>query len=209
MQTHAHASEGFAIGWSPQSVGCLASGDCQGGLHVWNPKEGGSWTVSGAYQGHGDSVEDIHWSPTEATVFATACVDKVHLSHTFKAAPTFSYNTISCFLFSLFCISKYCWAAQLSLVQSVYSIKATSMLGCSALTHSFRAAIRHALPTIGFNCYCTSSGADVSLQPLVSRSSIAGVMLLVPPVHSTTVTAVYYFRLFDCNSYLPWLSHPH
>ena len=77
MQTYSHASEGFALGWSLQSIGCLASGDCQGGLHVGNPKEGGSWEVSGAYQGHGGSVEDVQWSPTEATVNATACVDKV------------------------------------------------------------------------------------------------------------------------------------
>lgn len=77
MQTHSHAVEGFALGWSVQSIGSLASGDCQGGLHVWTPKEGGSWTVSETYQGHGGSVEDIQWSPTEATVFATACVDKV------------------------------------------------------------------------------------------------------------------------------------
>jgi ribosome assembly protein RRB1 len=77
MQTHSHASEGFALGWSPQSVGSFACGDCSGALHVWSPKEGGSWTVSGPYAGHSGSVEDIQWSPTEATVFATACVDKV------------------------------------------------------------------------------------------------------------------------------------
>lgn len=83
MQTHSHAAEGFALGWSPHSVGYFASGDCRGGLHVWTPKEGGSWTVSGAYGGHDGSVEDIQWSPAEATVFATACVDKVRFtSHT-------------------------------------------------------------------------------------------------------------------------------
>lgn len=79
MQSHKHATEGFALAWSAQTVGCLASGDCEGNLHVWDPKEGGSWAVSGAYEGHGGSVEDIQWSPAEATVFATACVDKVRL----------------------------------------------------------------------------------------------------------------------------------
>jgi WD40 repeat protein len=77
MQTYSHSSEGFALGWSRQAVGTLASGDCRGKLHVWNPKEGGTWVVSGAYKGHEGSVEDIEWSPTEETVFATACVDKV------------------------------------------------------------------------------------------------------------------------------------
>lgn len=77
MQTQSHAAEGFGLGWSPHTVGALASGDCRGKLHTWAPREGGSWAVSGAYAGHGGSVEDIEWSPSEATVLATACVDKV------------------------------------------------------------------------------------------------------------------------------------
>jgi WD40 repeat protein len=97
MQTHSHASEGFALGWSPQSVGSFACGDCSGALHVWSPKEGGSWTVSGPYAGHGGSVEDIQWSPTEATVFATACVDKVRhtASHTGTINTIASHNTLT------------------------------------------------------------------------------------------------------------------
>lgn len=76
MQTHSHAAEGFGLDWSPATVGALASGDCRGTMHVWTPREGGAWTVSGAYSGHGGSVEDIEWSPSEGSVLATACVDK-------------------------------------------------------------------------------------------------------------------------------------
>ena len=77
MFTQTHSTEGFALAWSRQAVGALAVGDCRGKLHTWDAQEGGTWAVSGAYQGHTDSVEDIEWSPTEATVFATACIDKV------------------------------------------------------------------------------------------------------------------------------------
>ena len=79
MFTHTHSTEGFALAWSRQVVGALATGDCRGKLHTWEPREGGTWTVSSAYAGHKDSVEDVEWSPTEGSVLATACVDKVRL----------------------------------------------------------------------------------------------------------------------------------
>ena len=37
----AHSTEGFALAWSPLAAGRLASGDCAGGLRVWEPTEGG------------------------------------------------------------------------------------------------------------------------------------------------------------------------
>ena len=76
LASHIHAMEGFALGWSPVKAGRLASGDCKRHIHVWEPTDGGGWAVSAPYQGHGDSVEDIAWSPTEETVFATCGVDK-------------------------------------------------------------------------------------------------------------------------------------
>jgi WD40 repeat protein len=76
--THTHSTEGYALAWSRQAVGALATGDCHGKLHAWAPREGGSWEVSRSFAGHKDSVEDIEWSPSEGTVLATACVDKVH-----------------------------------------------------------------------------------------------------------------------------------
>jgi WD40 repeat protein len=74
-----HSSEGYALAWSQEVVGALASGDCQGKLHTWAPREGGSWEVSNAFAGHSASVEDVEWSPTEGTVLASACVDKVRM----------------------------------------------------------------------------------------------------------------------------------
>jgi ribosome assembly protein RRB1 len=68
--------EGFALAWSPVKAGRLASGDCKRHLHVWEPQEGGGWAVGGAFNGHEDSVEDIAWSPSEETVFASCGVDK-------------------------------------------------------------------------------------------------------------------------------------
>lgn len=103
VASHRHGAEGFGLAWSPgPAPGRLASGDCGGGLRVWEPREGGasatttatattteanqsstlSWAVSQPYGGHEHdggrhraSVEDVAWSPTEATVFATAATD--------------------------------------------------------------------------------------------------------------------------------------
>ena len=72
-----HADEGYAIAWSALTAGRLVSGDCAKGLYLWEPKEGGSsWTVSGGFKGHSGSVEDVCWSPGEATVFCSASSDR-------------------------------------------------------------------------------------------------------------------------------------
>jgi ribosome assembly protein RRB1 len=74
-----HRTEGFALDWSPVVAGRLASGDCAGKIHVWNPVTSAatSWQVdSSAYQGHTGSVEDLQWSPSEATVFASCSADR-------------------------------------------------------------------------------------------------------------------------------------
>jgi ribosome assembly protein RRB1 len=73
---HTHSSEGYAIDWSPVAAGRLASGDCRSRIHVWEPTPAGKWAVGGAFKGHEASVEDLQWSPTEETVFASASVDK-------------------------------------------------------------------------------------------------------------------------------------
>lgn len=73
---HAHPAEGYALDWSPTTAGQLAAGDTKGRVHVWVPREGVSgWVVSGAFTGHTAAVEDIQWSPTEATVFASSSSD--------------------------------------------------------------------------------------------------------------------------------------
>jgi ribosome assembly protein RRB1 len=77
----AHPTEGFGLDWSPAAPGRLASGDCGGGLRVWEPRDGGAaWAVSAPYgpppaKAGAASVEDVQWSPTEGTVLATAAAD--------------------------------------------------------------------------------------------------------------------------------------
>jgi len=50
-------------------------GDCESELKVWYPS-GTDWKVSPFSSGHTSSVEDIQWSPSEATVLASCSVDK-------------------------------------------------------------------------------------------------------------------------------------
>ena len=78
-----HCSEGYALDWSRVKQGHLLSGDCTGQIHLWIPKDAGSgYAVSASYQANektrkitkdmASSVEDLQWSPSEATVFASA-----------------------------------------------------------------------------------------------------------------------------------------
>uniref|UniRef100_A0A3P8SGF8 Glutamate-rich WD repeat-containing protein 1 n=1 Tax=Amphiprion percula TaxID=161767 RepID=A0A3P8SGF8_AMPPE len=73
-----HMAEGFAIDWSPKVPGRLVSGDCKKNIHVWEPREGGTtWQIDQRpFSSHSQSVEDLQWSPTEATVFASCSVDQ-------------------------------------------------------------------------------------------------------------------------------------
>jgi len=89
-----HREEGYALDWSRVVPGRLATGDCAGKIHIWNCETGSAIanlsTTSGytapkiscqvdanaPYSGHKASVEDLQWSPTEATVFCSASADK-------------------------------------------------------------------------------------------------------------------------------------
>jgi ribosome assembly protein RRB1 len=73
-----HNSEGYALDWSPVVAGRLASGDGHGFIHIWNMgASSNAWQVdSTPYTGHTGSVEDLQWSPTEATVFSSSSSDK-------------------------------------------------------------------------------------------------------------------------------------
>ena len=76
-----HSTEGFAMDWASTTVGRLVTGDCNGGVHLWEPKEGGGWALEansngGGFTGHQASVEDLQWSPSEAGVFASASADR-------------------------------------------------------------------------------------------------------------------------------------
>ncbi|TVU50731.1 hypothetical protein EJB05_02118 [Eragrostis curvula] len=71
-----HKDEGYAIDWSPLVPGRLVSGDCNSGIHLWEPTSS-NWTVdANPFVGHSKSVEDLQWSPTEAHIFASCSVDK-------------------------------------------------------------------------------------------------------------------------------------
>lgn len=74
-----HATEGWAMDWSSAKEGQLVTGDCSGNIHIWN-HEAGAYKVTPSYPvdttlpraGSSYSIEDLQWSPTEATVFASA-----------------------------------------------------------------------------------------------------------------------------------------
>ncbi|CAJ1941563.1 unnamed protein product [Cylindrotheca closterium] len=68
-----HGAEGYAMDWSLVKKGHFASGDNDGKIHYWTPRPEGGYEVVPSYESQGgEAVEDIQWSPTEGTVFATA-----------------------------------------------------------------------------------------------------------------------------------------
>ncbi|KAF1815897.1 glutamate-rich WD repeat-containing protein-like protein 1 [Eremomyces bilateralis CBS 781.70] len=72
----AHAGvEGFAIDWAPSNVyptGKLLTGDLSGKIFCTTRTDGGGLaTDTTPYTGHGGSVEELQWSPSEKNVFAS------------------------------------------------------------------------------------------------------------------------------------------
>ncbi|KAK3060586.1 hypothetical protein LTS18_008213, partial [Coniosporium uncinatum] len=68
---------GYAVDWSRLSTtGKLATGDVDGKIFTHTRADNGSWiSDSQPFTGHTGSVEEIQWSPTEKTVFASASSD--------------------------------------------------------------------------------------------------------------------------------------
>ncbi len=71
-------TEGFALDWSRREWGALLAGDCSGAISFiqMNP-DGSAAAVNGRpFVGHSASVEDLQWSPSEPTVFASSSCDQ-------------------------------------------------------------------------------------------------------------------------------------
>ncbi len=73
----AHKAEGYAVDWSSlHPAGKLLTGDNDGLIYVTTRTDGGGFvTDTRPFQGHTGSVEEIQWSPSEASVFASASSD--------------------------------------------------------------------------------------------------------------------------------------
>jgi ribosome assembly protein RRB1 len=73
----AHKAEGYAVDWSPiVPGGKLLTGDNDGAIYVTTRTDGGGWvTDTRQFVGHTGSVEEIQWSPSEQSVFASASSD--------------------------------------------------------------------------------------------------------------------------------------
>jgi len=72
-------NEGYALDWSDTQAGHMLTGDNGKNIHYWKPVESGTceWLVEQrSYSGHTAAVEDIQWSPNEASVFASCSTDK-------------------------------------------------------------------------------------------------------------------------------------
>ncbi|TIC27248.1 WD40 repeat-like protein [Wallemia mellicola] len=78
---NSHGSEeGFALDWSTPKNETddlrLLTGDCGGNIHLSQFTNSGYVPSSGAFTSHTSSVEDLQWSPSEATVFASCSADR-------------------------------------------------------------------------------------------------------------------------------------
>lgn len=76
FQFKGHKIEGYAIDWSNCDKGKLATGDCNANIFITSPTDSGWRTDFRPFTSHQGSVEDLQWSPSEATVFASASVDR-------------------------------------------------------------------------------------------------------------------------------------
>lgn len=75
-------AEGFAMDWSPHVVANdpsslrLLSGDIHSKIFLTSGSPTGFSTASQPFASHTSSVEDLQWSPSEQTVFASCSADR-------------------------------------------------------------------------------------------------------------------------------------
>lgn len=80
INSHGRA-EGFAMDWassgnSNPSALRLLTGDCDSKIYLTTTTPSGFNALSSPFTSHTGSVEDLQWSPSEATVFASSSVDQ-------------------------------------------------------------------------------------------------------------------------------------
>ena len=94
-----HREEGYSLAWSSLISGKLLSGDCQGHIYLTQASADRIETDQEAFRGHTGSVEDLQWSPSEATVFASCSTDKtvriwdIRMPHDQPALSTIAHET--------------------------------------------------------------------------------------------------------------------
>jgi ribosome assembly protein RRB1 len=70
-------TEGFGLDWgSPTAGPRLLSGDLDGRIFLTTANQSSFTTAAAPFTGHTQPVEDIQWSPSESTVFASCSSDK-------------------------------------------------------------------------------------------------------------------------------------
>ncbi|VVT52035.1 uncharacterized protein SAPINGB_P003295 [Magnusiomyces paraingens] len=75
ITSHGH-SEGYALDWSPLiTTGSLLTGDVDGRIFLTNRTQTGWTDNKQPFLGHNGSVEEIQWSKSERTVFASGGSD--------------------------------------------------------------------------------------------------------------------------------------
>ena len=78
------------IEFLPVFIGHLLTGDNSKNIHLWRPAETAvtSWSVEQRpFTGHEAAVEDIQWSPSEASVFSSCSTDKTVRIWDIRAPP--------------------------------------------------------------------------------------------------------------------------
>ena len=77
IDTHGRA-EGFAMDWAASDTGALRllTGDIHSKIYLTTSTPTGFTTQKTPFTSHTSSVEDIQWSPSEATVFASCSADR-------------------------------------------------------------------------------------------------------------------------------------